>query len=184
MKLTYRDKIILAVILAIAVLLLGFFALIKPKYKEIQDNNVQLQKVQEDKSAKEKLINQIPGLKEDITQTYKDTNEIVKMFVPVENVELPEKVDEFMVELAEKNHLKITTVNVASANMSDIPYYFNKEEDKYGEARIGADINGKIQAQINEESAEAAALNGRARARILEQNYGCRQVQNYRLIRF
>ena len=38
MKLNYRDKVILGVVLAVLILLLGFFFLIKPKNEEIQED--------------------------------------------------------------------------------------------------------------------------------------------------
>ena len=37
MKLNYRDKVILAIVLAVAIILAGFFALIKPKRQAIKD---------------------------------------------------------------------------------------------------------------------------------------------------
>ena len=172
MKLTYRDKIILAIILAIAVLLLGFFALVKPKYKDIQDNQTKLETLEKDRAAKQALINQIPGLKEDITKIYNDTNKITKMFVPVKAVQDPENVDKYMIEVAEKNKLKVTSINVASASISEIPYYFNTPTDNYGEARVGADLNGKIQDEINKDKEESAALTVRPKSRILETRYG------------
>ena len=42
MKLTYRDKIIAAIILAIAVLALGFFALVRPVINEKKENEIKL----------------------------------------------------------------------------------------------------------------------------------------------
>ena len=50
-KLTYRDKIIAAIILAIAILMLGFFALAKPKYNEKKENEAKLVQVQATKAA-------------------------------------------------------------------------------------------------------------------------------------
>lgn len=170
-KLTYRDKIIAAIILAIAILLLGFFALAKPKYNEKKENEAKLVTVQQQKEQIEKEIAEIPGLQEDIKTTYKKTNDITKTFVPVDDVKNPVVIDKYMQELAEKNKVKIQTLNVASASLSEVPYYYNDTPDNFAAARVGADLNGKIQNEINEERAESLALSGRAKGSVLQTNY-------------
>ena len=43
MKLNYRDKVILGIVLAIAILLAGYFMLIKPKNEDIKSNKATLE---------------------------------------------------------------------------------------------------------------------------------------------
>lgn len=50
MKLNYRDKVILAVVLALIVLIGGFFGLIKPKSNEIKENKATLAARQAEKA--------------------------------------------------------------------------------------------------------------------------------------
>ncbi len=47
MKLNYRERVVLIVVCAIAILLLGFFALIKPAYQALQKSKTELADVQE-----------------------------------------------------------------------------------------------------------------------------------------
>ena len=84
MKLTYRDKIIAAIILAIAVLALGFFALVRPVINEKKDNEVKLADLEKQKAQIEAEIAEIPGLKKDILSTHESTKELTNIFVPVE----------------------------------------------------------------------------------------------------
>ena len=170
-KLTYRDKIIAAIILAIAILMLGFFALAKPKYNEKKDNEAKLVEVQATKAAIEAEIAEIPGLQEDIKTTYKRTNDITKTFVPVEDVKDTVVIDKYMQELAEKNKIKIQSLNLANANFSEVQYYFKDVADSFAEARVGADLNGKIQSEVNAERAETNALSSRAKGKVLQTDY-------------
>ena len=52
MKLNYRDKVILAVVLALIVLIGGFFGLIKPKSNEIKENKATLAARQAERQTK------------------------------------------------------------------------------------------------------------------------------------
>ena len=67
MKLNYRDKVILAVVLALIVLIGGFFGLIKPKSNEIKENKATLAARQAEKADKERKIAKIKPLTEEIS---------------------------------------------------------------------------------------------------------------------
>ena len=171
MKLTYRDKIIAAVLIALAVLALGFFALIRPILNEKKDNEKQLATLQQTKATIEKEIAEIPGLKNDILQTHEKTKEITEIFVPVKDVENPIVVDRYMQEMAEKNKVKIQSLKVAGANVAEIGYYYYDREDRLKEARTGADINGNLQALQDASNADAINLKDRPKTKILTTDY-------------
>jgi hypothetical protein len=172
MKLNYRDKIIAAVVLAFAVLLLGFFALVRPKYNTIQDNEVKLSQKEKEKADIEKMISEIPGLKKDITNTYSETNKKTEIFVAVDDVENPVAVDEYLQKLADDNKVRIDSLQVKAAAVEDIPFYFYKKEDNLADARKSADINGRLQEQFNKTYAESVSLSGATNEKVLKTDYG------------
>ncbi|MBP5431757.1 hypothetical protein [Ruminococcus sp.] len=172
MKLNYRDKIIAAIVLAFAVLLLGFFALVKPKYSDIKDNKVKLAQKQTERQDIENKIAEIPGLKKDITNTYTETSKKTEIFVAVDNIGDPIAVDEYLQKLADDNKVRIDSLQVKSPVISDIPFYFYKKDDNLAEARKSADINGRLQEQFNETYAESIALSGSTSEKILSTEYG------------
>ena len=49
MKLNYREKIILGVFLAVAILLGAFLGLVKPKSKTLEDNKARLEELEAQK---------------------------------------------------------------------------------------------------------------------------------------
>ena len=172
MKLNYRDKIIAAVVLAFAVLLLGFFALVKPKYGDIKDNKVKLAQKQTERQDIENKIAEIPGLKKDITNTYTETNKKTEIFVAVDDVETPVAVDEYLQKLADDNKVRIDSLQVKSALVGDIPFYYYKVDDNLAEARKNADINGRLQEEFNKTYAESVALSGATSEKVLKTDYG------------
>lgn len=171
MKLTYRDKIIAAIILAIAVLALGFFALVRPVINDKKDNEAKLVTLEKQVAEIEQKINEIPGLKKDILSTHESTNELTKIFVPVENVENPVAVDKYMQELAVKSNVKLDQVKVESASVKEIKYYYNDVDDKYQDARKGADVNGSLQEKEDALHADRVALKDRPVTKILQTDY-------------
>ena len=172
MKLNYRDKIIAAIVLAFAVLLLGFFALVKPKYNAIQDNKVKLSQKETEKKDIENKIAEIPGLKKDITNTYSETNKKTEIFVVVDDVDDPVAVDEYLQKLADENKVRIDNLQVKAAAVGDIPFYYYKKEDSLAEARKSADINGRLQEEFNKTYAESVALSGATSEKVLSTDYG------------
>ena len=66
MKLNYRDLVILGILLALAILIAGFFLLIKPKNEEIKSNKASLATLEEERSQIEDKIREIEPLKQDI----------------------------------------------------------------------------------------------------------------------
>ena len=172
MKLTYRDKIIAAIVLAFAVLLLGFFAAVRPRYNEIQDNKTKLAQKQTEKADIENKIKEIPGLQDGIRTTYKETGKKTEIFVAVDDVENPVAVDEYLQKLAEDNKVRIDNLQVKSATVGEIPFYFYKKEDDLKDARNAADINGNLQKQFNSTYAESIALSSAQAEKVLSTDYG------------
>ena len=171
MKLTYRDKIIAAIILAIAVLALGFFALIRPVINDKKANEKELAKLEKTKAQIEAEIAEIPGLQKEILITHEATGKLTEIFVPVDNIKDPVVLDQYMNKVAEENKVKLQSLKVANASVSEIKYYYYNYEDKYKEARQGADVNGDLQVTDDAIHAESINLKDRPTAKILKTDY-------------
>ena len=74
MKLTYRDKIILAIGLSLAIILAGYFVFIKKKNAEIKENQAKLETLQTQREEIERKINATPGIQKGIKETAKRRN--------------------------------------------------------------------------------------------------------------
>lgn len=173
MKLNYRDKVILGVVLAIAILLGGYFALIKPKNEEIKSNNKTLEALEKTEREYKQKIAQIDPLKEEIGTIVDDTNKITKHFVPIDDVKGTVKLDRYMQHFAQENNIRVT--DLALGDMSEVNlsyYYIDKGSDVGSGLREFADINGSYQKNIDDVNAEKTQLSEREAGGVISTQYG------------
>lgn len=172
MKLTYRDKIIAAVLIFIVVLLVGIFAPIKTTSKQIKADKATLAEKEAIKKDYEDKIAEIPKLKESIKTTYSKTTDITKMFVPVDEVLDSQTVDKYMQKFADDNHVMIQSLQVNAAGTGSLDYYYTAASDQYAEVRNAADVNGTLQEEFNEANMESTVLSQRAKETVMRTQYG------------
>jgi Tfp pilus assembly protein PilO len=173
MKLNYRDKVILGIVLAIAILLGGYFALIKPKNEDIKTNKSTLEGLEKTEREYKQRIAQIDPLKEEIGTIVDDTNKITKHFVPIEDVNNPVKLDRYMQHFAVENNVRITNLAVGDIGDDSISYYFIDASKDIGSGlREFADINGDYQKVVDNSKAESVALAERESGSVLKTDYG------------
>ncbi|HNZ99700.1 hypothetical protein [Ruminococcus sp.] len=172
MKLTYRDKIIAGVLLALTIILIGVFALCRPTYKDIKAHKTSLEKIQAQKEGIEKQIAEIPGLQTDIKDTYTKTNEETKVFVPLDRVTDTTYIDQYMQSFADEAKVKLLTVNLEGSKLVPLDYYYAAVSDDLGDMRRAADVNGDLQANYDKSVAESTALSQRAKESIVQTKYG------------
>jgi len=172
MKITYRDKIVAAVLIALAILLIGLFALVRPKIKDIKADRETLKnlKVQE-KDIKEQIA-EIPGIKTDIEETYNNTNSDSKVFIPLDRVLDTTYVDQYMQSFADDTKVKLKSVELESSKLAPIDYYYDTLDDALADMRKAADVNGDLQQSYDNEHAESNSLSQRAKESIVQTNYG------------
>lgn len=172
MKLTYRDKIIAAILLAVTIILVGVFALCRPTWKDIDTHKEALAKVEADKKEIDDQIAEIPGLQTDIKDTYKKTNEETKIFVPLDRVTDTTFIDQYMQSFADEAKVKLMNVNLEDSTLTPISYYFSDPSDELAEMRNAADINGDLRKNYESEYAEGLSLSQRAKESIVQTEYG------------
>ena len=162
MKLNYRDKVILGILLAIVILVAGFFAAIKPKSKEIEDRKATRSTKQSEQDEIKKKIAMIKPLTDEINDTVTKTNEITSNFVDIESIDTPELLDRYMQEYADKNSLKVTTLDVSEITESNLPFYFYTPTIYGVTNRTAADINGTYTAARCSSTENFRDCNGRS----------------------
>lgn len=171
MKLNYRDKVVLGILLAIIILVAGFFALIKPKMKEIKDNKATLALREQEKAEIEKKIAEIKPLQDDITNMYNETNEIVKVFIDDEKIDNARKVDQYMQHFAEENKVKVKVLNASDVSTGTLSYYYFTKTFPGDGILAQADLNGERLADHAKQQEEATALSARTSESVLQAQY-------------
>lgn len=171
MKLNYRDRIILGVLLAIALLVASFFLLIKPKNEEIKTNKVTLADLEQQRDETDALIAEIPGIKTDITNAYNESKKLVADFVDYNDITNARKVDQYMQSFAEENEVKIMSVNPSGLGEGTLNYYYFTPSFVGEDQMTIADINGTMQKQKDEALAESQNLEARTSESVLSATY-------------
>lgn len=173
MKLNYRDKVILGVILAVIILIAGFVLLIKPKNEEIKTDKETLATKQEEQADLEARIAKIEPLKNNINETYEETAELTADFIALEDVNTVTKLDKYMQYYAEESGVRIDNLEVTSPKEASLNYYYNDDTSILASDMLNmADLNGEYSVAQNETLAESTALSERNVETVIQTQYG------------
>ena len=170
MKLTYRDRIILLVVASIAILAIGFFALIRPRINDIKESDANLTQVKKKWEEIETELNKIPGLQKKINETYDDSMKICKNFVPA--MDHAFKLDQYMQKYADESNVFILEMEASDLQEMSLDYYYMDYQLLEGTMFENADINGKYKADFDQDYSHDLALAERTVEKVLGQQYG------------
>jgi general secretion pathway, M protein len=172
MKLNYRDKVILAIVLAAAIIIAGFFALIKPKREDIKNNEKKLTEVQAEETKVRKRIALIETLQDEIDKTHSEADKLTKLFVTKSDIDKTTYLDQFMHEYADKSHVRVTELKTDDTASGALTYYYEPYTEVATALRESADINGTLQEKVDKESEEATLIAGRNVETVMSTRYG------------
>lgn len=171
MKLNYRDLVILGVLLGLAILIAGFFLLIKPKNEEIKTNKAELAQLETDKAEIDGKIAQIDSIKENITKVCNDTNTLSEVFVNSEDILNARKVDQYMQHFAEECDVKVMNLNTADLGTGALSYYYFTPTFVAEDQLAQADLNGERLAENAAAKLESLAISARTQENVLAAQY-------------
>lgn len=171
MKLNYRDKVILGVLLAVILLIAGFFLLIKPKNEDIKTDKANLTELEKKRDETDGLIAEIPGIKTDITNSYNEAKKLTADFVEYNSIYNARKVDQYMQSFVEDSEVKVTTLSASDLGTGTLSYYYFTPSFVGEDLLTQADINGTQQALNAEKKAESNALSARNTENVLQATY-------------
>lgn len=170
MKLTYRDRIILLVLIAAVILIGGFFGLIKPRYNDIKENKQALTAAEEEWNGLDAKIQQIPGMKDKITEIYNASTKLSDDFQ--KEYKETEDLDKYMQKIVDECKLKISNLEVGAAGDTTLEYYYYTPVIPTTAIFDLADINGNYAKEVNKKLEESNALSQRTAENLLMQQYG------------
>ena len=171
MKLNYRDKVLLGILLAVVIIVAGIFALIRPKTKEIKENRVILAEKLKEREEIEKKIAEIKPLQEDIKKIRTETNELVADFMDSETIFDARKVDKLMQHFAVENEVVITTLNATDIGTGSMPYYYFETMFPGEDILAKADLKGDIIKDHAKTNEAATSLKARTKETVLQAQY-------------
>lgn len=173
MKLNYRDKVILGILLAVVILIAGFVGLVKPKNEEIKEDEATLIAKQEEQADLEARIARIEPLKTNINEVYEETAKLTSDFMPLSEISSASQLDQYMQHYAEECGVRIENLEIASAREATINYYYNEMEAlPAADMLASADLNGDYEKAQNEIMAESNSLSQRNVETVIQSQYG------------
>lgn len=154
-----RDKMIIIIITIIAILVAGFFALIRPKYKALVADTAAFTEKQTEWDGIETKLNAIPGLKDNITKIYQESNGVAKIFVNEAFADANSTYDDRKVNVAVDEHLqpaiddsklKVDKMEIKNTEAREVQYYYYTPNVVTYSLLESADINGNYAEEISE----------------------------------
>ncbi len=171
MKLNYRDLVILGVLLAIAILVAGFFLLVKPKNDDRKKNLETLATLEQERSEVDNKVAEIEPLKTEIKSIHKETMNLSDPFVDYNNIVNARKLDQYMQHFAEDCEVKVMSLNASDLDKSQLAYYYFTPSFIAEDQIAQADLDGSQQAMIAAAKAESDALSARTTEDVLAGQY-------------
>lgn len=171
MKLNYRDLVILGILLAIAILVAGFFLLVKPKNDDRKKNLETLATLEEQRSKVDSEVAEIEPLKAEIKGIHKDIMNLSDPFVDYNNIVNARKLDQYMQHFAEDCEVKVMNLNASDLDKSQLAYYYFTPSFIAEDQIAQADLDGRQQAMITAAKAESDALSARTTEDVLAGQY-------------
>lgn len=166
--LSYRDKIILLVIIVIAIFLVGVFVFIKPTSEKISSNKMELETVKAEQERIENVIAEIPSIEENIKTEYNNAKELSNGFAQHRETYDAEI---SLQELFNTNAVNINSITAEPAAAEDIEFYYYTPNVVTYPLFEAADINGNL----------AEATSEKLKASTVFSNVEVQQVEAYSL---
>lgn len=179
MEMSYRDKIILIVLFIILILVGGFFALIRPKYKELKVSKEALEVVRTEWEGIEKKFEQIPIIQKAITKNYEEAKKEAKVFENTAFVSANEswthekssyEIDEYLQSAIDECELKVESFTLDEVDSEEMSYYFIEPDVVTHSLLEAADVNGNHAEKVAKIMKENTVLNERQVAEVMVQN--------------
>jgi hypothetical protein len=154
-----RDKMIIIIITIIAILVAGFFALIRPKYKALVADTATFNDTQTEWNGIEAKLNAIPGLKDSITKIYQESSSTAKLFVneafadankDYDDRKVNVAVDEHLQPAIDESKLKVEKFDIKNTEAAEVAYYYYTPNVITYSLLEAADINGNYAQQISD----------------------------------
>ena len=143
MKLNYRDRIMLTIVIVILVWAVGIMFFIKPSIEAVQDSQAALDDAKAQRATLQARVDEDADLPERIEKAYKEVTKMTESFYDIQETQVAtQKVDDLLLDNELKNlNMNITDYSVMTLN----PY-------KFVSSRPQTEIDKTIEAYKNNEA--------------------------------
>jgi hypothetical protein len=147
MKMSYRDRVILLVVIVVALVLCGIFLIVKPTTTKITQNKASLATAQAEVDRINGIIEQVPILGDTIESEYQESKTYAESFAEGRDTY---EADQFIQEYLNNNNIEVTSFTVNQPGTETIDFYSYAPNVITYPLLEAADLNGDIAAATAE----------------------------------
>lgn len=179
MEMSYRDKVILIVLLIILILVAGFFALIKPKYEAWQSSKSVYETTKTEWDGIEQKKNAIPNMQKAIKDDYDSYKKTAEIFVNsafttanagYTNEKTSYEIDQYLQPMIDECSLQVDSMSLEEVKSETINYYYYEPDVLTYSLLEAADVNGNYNNEVNELMKEGKVLTERVVGEVMCQS--------------
>ncbi len=146
MKLSYRDKVIFLVTIALTLLVCGYFLLISPKMDEYESSKLKLAAKQSEKTEVMEKLDVLPLLSDNLKNSVGEIEKSQSRFL---TASAPYEFENFLRETIDENDVELLSMTVNYTQASDIIEYMYTDPTLYTyDMQINADIYKELPQEI------------------------------------
>lgn len=166
MKLGYRDRIILLVVMVIVVFAIGIFVFIKPQWEALETNKTALETAETNWNLQMTQFDRINTIRTAIDDRYQEALSISEGFTDeMDSTELDQFLQTTFMNI--EQHIKNDVKLVSGSTISDLgtasmPYYYYTPDVVTYPLYEYADFDGSLAAATKEKMKESTILSGRS----------------------
>lgn len=165
MKLGYRDRIILLVVLVVVILAIGIFVFIKPQWKKLTENQKKLETAKTEWSETLQSFERINTMRETITKRRGEAYDISQVFTDeMDATQLDQFIQENFINIDKFKEDKVELVNniaVGDEASTSLGYYYYTPSVVTYPLYEYADFDGSLAKATAEKLNESTVLGGR-----------------------
>lgn len=176
MKLNNREKVILGVVLAIAIVLIALLGFVKPKIAKIKADKVVLEQKKEEERDIRAKIDMIPKLITRINETYEETKKLSDDFVEINSIANTYDLDQLLQSYAEENEVKVMQLSAGEVGDETLDYYYLESKELAKDFFSSADLNGGYTEMKEKQNAEENALKDRDTETVIGADYAIKVI--------
>ena len=159
MKLGYRERVVLIIVLIIAILGLGIFVFIKPQYEQLTDNKKSRDELKTAWDAKLVEFDRINNTQAKIEKRVDEGRQTAKLFTgEMNSVELAQFLQKEFINTEKNTEDEVVlkdSVSVSDAGTASLSYYYYRPNVVTYPLYENADLDGSLAEALNKKMEEA-----------------------------
>jgi len=148
MKLSYRDKVILIVVIVVAILLAGVFLVIKPKYTDLQTSNARVDAKQAELDQATQKAVTLETLKNQLKSDIEEVDDLQSDFLFESEYGETQEALQYVMDILADTEINIQSAEIQLLTATTIDNYSYQKYAVAYQLKMDADINNELPPEV------------------------------------